>query len=82
MRGPLKVIGVKNEKEVLKKLGEEYDFSLCLLVQLSAQLLTRTNKSLSWNKWVMQEFHKIMMILKKLSMILNEIWNIKFSMNY
>ena len=55
-------MGNKNEVQVLKKLGEEYDFSICPL----AQLVTRTNKYFSLNKCVMQEFHKIMIILEKL----------------
>ena len=42
MRRPLKVAGVKNEIQVLKKLREGYDFSLCPL----AQLLRGTNRSL------------------------------------
>ena len=51
----------KNEVQVLKKLREEYDFFLCPLTQL----LTGTNRCLSWNKWVMQEFREIMTILEK-----------------
>ena len=38
--------GNKNEVQVLKKLREEYDFSLCPL----AQLLTEINRCLYWNK--------------------------------
>ena len=52
----------KNEVQVLKKLREEHDFSLCPL----AQLLTGTNRFSFWNKWVMQEFHGILTILEKL----------------
>ena len=40
MGGPLKVIGVKYEIQVLKKFREEYYFSLCPL----AQFLTGTNR--------------------------------------
>ena len=38
--------GQKTKYRFLKKLREEYDFSLYPL----AQLLTATNRSLSWNK--------------------------------
>ena len=62
MRGPLKVMEVKNEIQVLKELREEYHFSRSPL----AQLLTGTNRSLYWNKWVMQKFQKIMTIFEKL----------------
>ena len=62
MKGSLKVLGFKSEIQGLKKLREEYEFFLCPL----AQQLTGTNRPLSWNKWVMQEFHKIMTILEKL----------------
>ena len=54
--------GDKNEVQVLKKLREEYDFSLCSL----AQLLRRTNRCLSWDKWMMQELLEIMTVLEKL----------------
>ena len=52
----------ENEVQVLKKLREEYDFSLCPL----GQLLAGTKRCLSWNRRVMQEFHEILTILEKL----------------